>query len=512
MNTVSVTLKLESPLLLTGVGNGEENSSRSLSYIPGSALRGALVARYLKTHDQDTDPNFERLFFSGAVRFLHAYPLDQNKKRMTPIPASWRVKKGEEHMEEINITDWALKPNPERNKSISKPYLGNSEAGSYGFKPDEELAIHIVQGPGVVQRGESTVFQYQSLARGQRFKAIIVAGNAGDLDLLKEYLEPDTCLYLGRSRSAGYGKVVIEDVKTDDFDEGLSASSTACTITLLSDAILRDEYGQPTHDLDGYLSRRFGRMIQHTTAFVRPTETGGFNRKWKLPLPQMPAIGMGSVFVYPPKALTEAEITDLTLSGIGERRVDGFGQVTVNQSMKEPPVLKKYKSPKPEPPKPGESPALSDSSKKLAGVMAERILRQKLELNLVKVSNSYSLAESSHISNHQLARLRVLLRKAIDSGQKFDAKHFFEKELRQTAADQWQRARLHPGETVNTVRLKNWVEERINKNDGLSLLDMPTEIIIAGEKASIDDTFRREYTLRLVEAVIDHVMKSNKEA
>lgn len=510
MNTLSITLKLEAPLLLTGVGNGEENSSRSLAYIPGSTLRGALVSRYIKSHDQNTPTNFERLFFSGDVRYLNAYPVDQNGKRMSPIPASWRVKKGAEHTEIAAVADWALKPDPEQPKVISKLYLGNGESGAYGFSPSEELAIHIAsQGRGVVQRGQSTVFQYQSLSREQRFKATIVADQADDLELLKEYLQPDTSLYLGRSRSAGYGKVVIEDVTTDEIDESIGATSSACTITLLSDTILRDENGQPTHDLDGYLSRRFGKSIKHISAFVRSTETGGFNRKWKLPLPQMPAIGMGSVFVYPTDALTSDEITDLIELGIGERRIDGFGEVAVTQSAKVPPDLKQYK-----PQEAQGKPLLSDSSKKLAKTMAERILRQKLELNLITISGKYSLV--GHITNHQLGRLRVVLRQAIDSDEKkLDSITNFFKNLKQTASDQWRAARLREGTSENRIRLQLWIEERIAKRNGLELLKAPDDAdlpVIAGEKASIDDKLKREYTLRLIEAVIDHVMKFNKEA
>ena len=511
MNTLSITLKLESPLLLTGVGNGEENSSRSLFYIPGSALRGALISQYIKTHDQDTDPDFERLFFSGKVRFLNAYPVDQNGKRMSPIPASWRVQKGIGHMEAFPVADWALKTDPIKNKTISKPYLGNVETGTYGFKPLEELAIHIAsQGRGVVQRGQSTVFQYQSLSRGQRFKAIIAADEPKDINLLKDYLQPDTCLYLGRSRSAGYGKVVIEELSADTIDEALGATSTAYTLTLLSDAILRDENGQPTYDLDSYLSRRFGnKPIKHTAAFIRSTETGGFNRKWKLPLPQMPALGMGSVFVYPTDALTNDEITDLIEKGIGERRVDGFGQVAVTHSAKEPPILIKFKPPASEAGHP-----LSPSSKKLAQEMAERILRQKLELNLATVSGRYSLA--GHITNHQLARFRVVLRQAIDSKvENFNAVTDFFENLKRTAEDQWHTARLREGNSENRVRLQLWIKDRVAKRDGLELLkspgsnDLPE---VAGEKASINDKIKHEYTLRLMEAVIDHVMKFNKEA
>ena len=55
---LSYTLRLESPALLTSLG-GDPNSSQSLSYIPGTALRG-VVARGLG--DPGSDEEKMRLF------------------------------------------------------------------------------------------------------------------------------------------------------------------------------------------------------------------------------------------------------------------------------------------------------------------------------------------------------------------------------------------------------------------------------------------------------------------
>jgi CRISPR-associated protein Csx10 len=511
MISLFITLKLETPLLITGLGNGEENSSQSLPFIPGSALRGALVSQYAsKSTGLRADPLAEQLFFSGKVRFLNAYPLDQSGNRMLPIPASWRVQKGDD-LKKAEVADLALTSDQDKNKVIGQPYRGtNTGQGVYVFEPDEELAIHIAsQGRGTVKAGESTVFQYQSLARGQSFVALIVADDKNDLDKVEEYLKPNTWLYLGRSRSAGYGKVLIENVKREDKQETESADMPVTTITLLSDTILRDEHGQPTHDLDGYLIRHLNKAIKHESAFIHSTETGGFNRKWKLPLPQMPALGMGSVFVYPREQFTTSEINDLVQTGIGERRVDGFGRIAVNwhdaktQTLVEAdPVVATTKHP------------LSPASKKLAQTMSERLLRRALDLNLITEANRYSI--KGNITNHQLARLRSLLRQAIDGENKeFKVIETFFASLKKTAEDQWQKTRLYQGSGLTGTRLRLWVNERLEKKDGLHFLklDKETDVpSVAGLRASLTEQLRREYTLRLMEAVIDHVMRAHKEA
>jgi CRISPR-associated protein Csx10 len=511
MNALFITLKLETPLLITGLGSGEENSSKSLPYIPGSALRGALISRFkADTQDLPLDPKAGRLFFSGAVRFLNAYPLDENGARMLPIPASWRKEKGRE-LKDAHIADYAIASNEEMTKPIGKFYKDNSGSAMYAFSPEEEIAIHIAsQGRGVVKAGQSTVFQYQSLARAQKFGALILAETSGDLVEIEKLLEPNM-LYLGRSRSAGYGKVRIEAFEKTEKAETASEKLNDVTITLLSDTILRDEHGQPTHDLDGYLTNRLDKAVKNKKAFICQTDIGGFNRKWKLPLPQTPALGMGSVFVYPAGQLAPSDLDLLVQSGIGERRVDGFGRIAVNwhgmaqQKFVEDPETQNDRS---------ETSPLSPASQKLAAAMAERLLRHMLEQNLVAEVNRYTFKGS--LTNHQLARMRTILRKALDENKPVkDVVPAFFASLKETAKNQWHNTRLYEGNRTTGTRLDMWMDERAHEQDGLEILqfgkqtDFPQ---VAGHTKNHDQTLKGEFTLRLMEAVIDRAMKLNKEA
>lgn len=510
MNALFITLRLETPLLITGLGNGEENSSRSLSYIPGTALRGALISRFkAETLDLPLDPKASRLFFSDAVRFLNAYPLDQSAHRMLPIPASWRVEKGRE-LEDAAIADYAIASDDVETNPIDKLYIGKCDSGAYAFSPAEEIAIHIAsQGRGVVKAGQSTVFQYQSLARGQRFGAFILAEETGDLDEIEKLLEPNV-VFLGRSRSAGYGKVRIEDYQRTAAQEATSQDLDDVTITLVSDTILRDERGQPTHDLDGYLTKRLGKAVKNKKAFIRQLEIGGFNRKWKLPLPQMPALGMGSVFVYPANSMSSDDLDALVRSGIGERRVDGFGRIIVNWHGT---AQQKFTEVKDTQNADNQTPPLSPASQKLASLMAERLLRHVLEQSLVTEVNRYTF--KGNLTNHQLARLRNVLRKALDENKPIkEVVPGFFTSLKDTAKKQWHNTRLYEDGRTAGARLDMWMEERAREQDGFAILKFgkPTDFPqVAGQTRRIDQALKDEFTLRLMEAVVDRAMMLNKE-
>lgn len=510
MTALLVSLKLETPLLITGISNGEENSSRSLPHIPGSALRGALVAR-IKSNDLPLDP-VGKLFFSGAVRFLNAYPVDQDGHRMLPLPASWHVEKGA-GLENASAADLAFGENFEKNQPIKKHYVGKTGNQEYAYSPEEEIAIHIAsQERGAVKAGTSTVFQYQSLARGQKFRALIVADKPSYLDEIEKLLTP-SMMYLGRSRSAGYGKVMIEGFQRTEEPEVPPASAPFTIITLLSDVILRDECGQPTHDLDGYLSRRLNKPLKNQSAFVKSTDVGGFNRKWKLPLPQMPALGMGSVFVYPANQLSPADLSDLVEKGIGERRVDGFGRIAVNwQGNPQPRLGSVEKTIPPEETKELKKPhPLSEVSKDLARRMSERLARITLEQNLVTEVQKYEVRGS--ITNHQLARLRGILRSAIDSqDKKFDQVTKFFEDLKESAKKQWHNSRVYKDKKIDGTRLQLWMEKRVQDSDGLKVLNFDNAPAVAGVNMEINDKFKREYTLRLMEALLNNIMKSNRGA
>lgn len=517
MKALLITLKLETPLLMTGVSNGEENSSYSLPYIPGNSLRGALVTRYLQKYspaDPATDHRSKLLFFGEQVHYLNAYPIYGEDTRTLPLPASWYKRKEDHLKDKPKIYDFALGTNPKHDTPISAPFVSpvSEEDGLFMvIEPKEELATHIAsQGRGVVQRGESTVFQYQALARDQRFIAVIAAEDGVDLTDIEKLLSTNTLLFLGRSRSAGYGRVLVEKVVPNnnwvEVEENYPENVTI--ITLLSDTLLLDEYGQPTHDLDGYLSRFLGQPIENVRAFIQPTVVGGFNRKWGTPLPQFPALGMGSVFVYDVHALSPNKLTKLIANGIGERRVDGFGRIAINWPGEPSIFVEKYNPEAYIPPL-----ILSPASQKLALEMSTRLLIQRLESQLV--AHAQKIEIRGKITNHVASRLRNALRQAINQEEcEVQPIQDFLEALKPIAKNQFERVRVVQRGEQSGPRLWSWLIERLKAQDGLDFFFSGQNApIVAGRQAMLENNtkLKCKYTLRFIEAVIDGKMKQNRK-
>src|SRR5260370_33686996 len=80
-------LTLEAPVVLSRPG-GDPNSAQSMSFIPGSAVRGA-AARALAGAGAG---EFHRLILSGEGCYLNAYVLF-GRRRCLPTPVSFRREK-----------------------------------------------------------------------------------------------------------------------------------------------------------------------------------------------------------------------------------------------------------------------------------------------------------------------------------------------------------------------------------------------------------------------------------
>ncbi|MCB0086236.1 MAG: hypothetical protein KDE47_35085, partial [Caldilineaceae bacterium] len=77
MIAIQYTITLLEPLLASGI-EGDPNTKRSLDYIPGSMIRGALIGQYLRQQRRNlldaNDYKERRLFLDEKTRFLNAYP------------------------------------------------------------------------------------------------------------------------------------------------------------------------------------------------------------------------------------------------------------------------------------------------------------------------------------------------------------------------------------------------------------------------------------------------------
>lgn len=477
---ITFNITLEEAALLAAPG-GDPNTESSLAYIPGGAIRGALVAAYLRDGGSSEKQSFRDLFLNGRTRYLNAYP--RLTARALPTPRTWAVQKDgaaaenedypqDEHSQRVRSVydrvDEGQRSAVEKGlpQGLKEAFIAFSAAAAGGQGPepitpprvDFEIAVHTARnremGRALENDSQSALFRYQALARDQVFAAAVVVDDAvaaADYDRLPALLRGGLLL-VGGSHKAGYGLTRVSEVaeaeqwREVDGPRADVAAGKQFSLWLTSDAILHDpQTGRPTTDVRPFLpGGPGGYTVVHS--FAAAGWVGGFNKHWGLPLPQQWAARMGSVWVIEAEnGLSASAIEALERQGIGARTAEGFGQVIVT------PIY---------PAKPGAktpfdmsaaasitTTAVPVADKVTAHAdllvrMNERIVRAELDRLLAAAVNR--LAEKKHVrgrlSRSQLGRLQVRIRHEAHTNN-FDGflNYLRGTEKRKSADDQFRR-------------------------------------------------------------------------
>lgn len=560
MKAITFLLNTQQPILATSL-QGDPNSDVSHDYILGSMIRGALIGSYLKQNnikytddilDSELFPDIKRLFFDGSkTRYLNAYPVDANKERTLPVPLSWYKNKGEEFSEDNDksIYDFSKTLIDERDEDLSPKLLEHkfctvSDSDVLLYRIKRRINIHNQRdrkrGKGTDSNG--SVFSYDAIDAGQTFQAVILYDSEKDKNIIESLLETKD-IWLGGSQSAGYGHTKIELISNHSnwYEVGTDLNTRLrnteyLTITLLSDTILRNEYGQClaepevlSQELSKYLNKELD--FQENGIYANSLMVGGFNRKWGLPLVQTPAFAAGSVFVFRKFEIDLKQLQKLEEQGIGERRIEGFGRIVVNwlnglndkyqvrlskpeNSKKQAKIQLDY---------------LSSDSIKIAGDIAVKIVRNNLNILLTKQVGGIQINKDA-ISNSQLSRLMIVTRQALSQLEAEQNKTEYQRktieELVETiqkllqnlpynARSQFERTRLNTGQRFDE-QISEWLESPKNWINSAWCHDDQTRnlvkngqpsIKVANEEKTVDDYLALEYTLRLIMGITKKIIK-----
>lgn len=542
MKAITFLLHTQQPILATSL-QGDPNSDVSYSYIPGSMIRGVLIGRYLQRYGLSTDdilddskfPDVRRLFFDGSTRYLNAYLYSKvEEKRALPIPRSWLKRKRDDisKSEEIVIYDFSYEqPNPNISyKSLEAEFCTVDNEDVVLYREQRRINIHNKRnrkrGRGI--EGSGAVFRYEALDAGQTFQAVILCDEANDVEKIKPLLEPNE-LWLGGSQSAGYGQSQVDRVEAPEIWHELGTElaefEERCDreilrITLLSDLILRDEWGQyvaipPTNSGSNEISQAINPFtellekllevkLEPQSSYTSSLIMGGFNRKWGLPLPQVPALAAGSVFVFKHNGkLNPDRIINLENQGIGERRVDGFGRVAVNWLEDYPTFTARFLNSESETDwtEPKLEPNSEDSQ--IAKQMAKRLLEQKLERLLLEKVNSTQL-NPNKMTNSQFSRLMIVARQALAEESQNPVIELLNN-LPKNADTQFETTKVNGGKALKTL-IGEWLDNPSNWLDSGNL-----DVRVASESVPPEqiDRLKLEYTLRLIMAVAKQATKEN---
>ncbi|MFL5805249.1 MAG: RAMP superfamily CRISPR-associated protein [Roseiflexaceae bacterium] len=546
MKAMTYLVELQEPLLATTL-QGEPNSSESLPYIPGSLLRGMWIDRYQQQHGPVNDlarhETCRRLFFDSSTRYLHAYPYAPAvRARVLPAPRSLRRFKNERvtesnnHIFDASNTDW--KPDKQRKheqkdslKPVDVPFCRFSSENNrvIFYTPDRTLTIHTQRDPKMgrarKERGRGEIFRYEALEAGQWFQGVILIDDDQDVETLCDLLKQTSVSWLGRSRSAGYGRVRFHfdaamDLHSSWREIGGTApdlsANTRCTMTLLSDALLYDSDGQPVTAPDKEtlaatlnLPEEQVKLLDHDHTFTDSALRGGFNRAWRLPLPQSYTLTAGSVITFElTRQLDAQEVSQLEARGIGARRAEGYGRIAFNwhttlqfTSGEKGSIAQPYAD--------GEQ-KLNAVEQQMARRMAQRLLDAQIERAILTYMKDTKVTPSPQPS--QLNRLRTVARQNIAQGS-LGAREVLEQfeKLKPTARQQFERARV--GRAGNTLPFDRWIR---------NLLQEPTRFLhedlnlrqrkaVAGQIPELDDKLTAQTVLRLLAAVLEKTVREKQQ-
>lgn len=517
MIAVTYCISLQEPLLATAL-SGEPNSAVSYPYIPGSMIRGLVAGRYGAAHPgEDLAVAARALLFDGQVRYLNAYPADDQDRRCLPVPFSWRKEKTR-RAESGRVEDFALLPPLPSEFAVPQELDGFTRLEGERFvvyHPSRQINVHTLRDrfAGRPTESRGAVYRYDALAAGETFIGVVITPT---VEAARDWVAglPAGEYRLGGAATGGYGLLRLTypggplqtvrdpwheyDAVTGAIDEG-----EEFVVTLLSDALLRDENGAGHTDL----LRALGWPVEEVRAFKKAAPVGGFNRHWGLPLPQALALRAGSVVVFRATAdISRAQVEALLAEGVGERRVEGFGRLAINWQC-EPVLVQEGRTD----PQPQVRPVtLPDDLQPLARRMATRRRRLELDRDLVAAINRLRGLTRRLPPNSQLSRVRVIARSALAERDLMRISDLFKPGEKNPRAMKGGALKKFEAARVGGQRLSDWIIE---------LADHPETIweqFRGGRQAQpLGDVepegwLAEEYAVRLIDGVLGAAMAARR--
>ena len=391
MVELSFAVRNIQPLMVSSMKEDE-----SENYISGQQVLGLLASIYLKKKGNSADsPEFRKIFLgTGGTKFSNLYPYDGSRvyypapeyinrlkkdskkyvftlqRRLPEYDQSHKIHPAEDDKYEYDYTH-GNQPKKLKGKFVSiLDEGGHKVVRVYDVKKDiiyhhSHRNTHLVEG-----REEGIIYTGEAIREGQMFAGSIIVNN-DYVETIKECLIGGD-LYFGKSRSAQYGKCVLEDYekleseqRNEGEDDGGSDNNDTenrkkVVVTLLSDLAVMDEnrgyvvtredvvksVGSECFKKYKWLSDA-GKTIQDagslgvpekengnpdcTSKYMSIIQTGlvtGFSGIWGLRKHPIPVIKAGSCFVF---ELDREYKGDCEL-WIGERNMDGLGHVRIDRA------------------------------------------------------------------------------------------------------------------------------------------------------------------------------------
>jgi len=341
------------PLLMSS-----DNNEVSDSYISGKSILGTLAGVYLRREGAMAESEeFRKLFLDGSTLFTDAnitvppekdsefaaqwpdyYPAPLYLNRLKITKALINLLGENRKLPEGKEADYSL-GNGNLPKRLKTHYV--HEAGPNVFdvlEPEREILYH--------NSHRKDLYSQEAIKEGQYFRGQIYTDKKY-ANMLKDLLEQNR-ISLGKSKTAQYGacelatKVAIEDIVEDVAEDTLkktvnntvsAGGGERIAVVLRSDSIFINEaagYTVRFDEVKELIGEQLGIPYEKATdqgSILQTKEITGYNTKWNLRRPGIPAVKSGSVLVYTISAGESWKGNGQAF--VGERNLEGYGQVRI---------------------------------------------------------------------------------------------------------------------------------------------------------------------------------------
>jgi len=301
-----------------GAGLRGNSSVKSLRHIPGSVLRGAYAAAWIRRHGQPKSNSVFDKLFEGEIQFgplFHGSP---------PLPLSVKVhKRG--HDDAMCHRAWWDTVLDEGEDLVECPDCHGPLEMSKGEFPDAAP---------VRNRTHVTLTSSDTALDGALFtrqvvsapEAMVFRGEIrGPLDLTEELIALETLRVGGRRTTVGAATV---RQCPDGPDAAPQRLGDKLVLRLASPAVFVDGLGRRRQQPD---EAALGDLLHTTVSIERwwtrwTTATGGWHIASGLPKPVDVAVAAGSTYLLNTDGTVSDEaLKNLVQHGVGLRRHEGFG-------------------------------------------------------------------------------------------------------------------------------------------------------------------------------------------
>ena len=339
MKYIKYTIRNTGPLRITDSSTSQQGQMETLTYIPGSSIRGYVIGRFVQDNSL---PDYKQALLSDDCRFLNAYSsfgtAEERQLLIPPLKGFYEDKTGDEPKKLVNVVVNSDPPGTHKRSSLGDGVLLYKKDNddnvitmkTYSLVKGSDLRIRINADR---QGSETALFRNDYIAPGHEFTGYIAVQDANLADeIIKRFGDE---IKIGNARTSGYGRCKVIDGPSleDAFPYSRLAveesQESSCYMALLSNTVMRNELGEycglNKEKLGGLMGVKKLEIERCATSLA---DVRGYNRTWGGHIPSVKMYDKGSVFKLKYEGSADiGKLNALMEEGIGVRRNEGFGQI-----------------------------------------------------------------------------------------------------------------------------------------------------------------------------------------